>query len=148
MRHLILTVLVLLSLSCTVAYGQAAPTSAEDYFNRGNTRIDKDDLDGAIADHSKAIELNPKYAEAYYSRGFARGDKGELNDAIADYSKAIEINPKYANAYALRGLAKLQQGKDTEAQQDIDIAIKLNDRLKSYVEEHAAKIKKARKQKK
>src|SRR5688572_4179156 len=99
MQHFILAVLVLLSLSATVAYGQAAPVSAEDYFNRGNARTDKGDWDGAIADHTRAIELNSKYAEAYYGRGYARREKGELSGAIADYSKVIELSPKSPNGY-------------------------------------------------
>jgi TPR repeat len=36
--------------------------------NRGATKQAKGDLDGAIADYSKAIELKPDFAEAYKSR--------------------------------------------------------------------------------
>ena len=59
----------------------------------------------AIADYSKAIQLNPGYAEAYYSRGCAYDGIGEYDKAIADYKKTIELDPNHASAYYNRGLA-------------------------------------------
>jgi len=41
------------------------------YNNRANARRGKGDLEGAIADYTKAVELIPKYAEAFYNRGAA-----------------------------------------------------------------------------
>jgi len=40
------------------------PDSAEGYYNRGIAKRAKGDLDGAIADYSKAIEFDAYYAEA------------------------------------------------------------------------------------
>ena len=42
------------------------------YHNRGLAKYHKHDLDGAIADYAKAIELKPDYAHAYYDRGGLR----------------------------------------------------------------------------
>ena len=66
---------------------------------------DKGDLDGAITDYSKAIEIFPQLTGAYYGRGSALRDKGDLDGAIADYSKAIEIKPIFTDAYYARGRA-------------------------------------------
>src|SRR5262249_37173893 len=41
----------------------------------------------AIAQFSKAIELNPAYAKAWFNRGIAYGDLKKWDLAIADYSK-------------------------------------------------------------
>jgi len=70
-------------------------------------------LDKAIADESKAIEIDPKNATAYYNRGVAYDTLGQWDKAIADYSRAIEIDPKYAKAYSNRNNAyrKLRSGK-------------------------------------
>ena len=76
------------------------------YNNRGNAKSDLQDYQGAIADYTKAIEINPQLAPAYYNRGLAKYDLKDYQGAIADYSKAIEINPQYADAYYNRGLAK------------------------------------------
>ena len=84
----------------------AVAQSADDYLNRGNTKYHLRDYQGAIADYSKAIEINPQYAYAYINRGNAKSDLGSYQGAIADYNKAIEIDPQDADAYYNRGNAK------------------------------------------
>ena len=86
-------------LSGRSAYAQ----SAVDWFNSGLKKAKSGDLQGAIADWSKAIEIYPQYAYAYYNRGLARRESGDLKRAIADYTRAIEINPNYAWAIYNRG---------------------------------------------
>jgi tetratricopeptide (TPR) repeat protein len=80
------------------------PTSAEGYNKRGLAKEPKFDLNGAIADFTKGIELNPNDASGYYTRGVARL-WDDLNGAIADYSKAIEIKPDWPYSYKERGYA-------------------------------------------
>ena len=41
------------------------------YFQRGIAYRNLEDYDAAIADYTKAIEINPNYAEAYNNRGIA-----------------------------------------------------------------------------
>ena len=60
----------------------------------GYRSLDQGDLDAAIQDYDKAIELDPQYAKAYNNRGNARYDQGDLDAAIQDYTKAIELNPQ------------------------------------------------------
>ena len=45
-------------------------------------------LDRAIADFSKAIEINPRYAEVYIRRGIVYRIKGDSDNAIVDYTRA------------------------------------------------------------
>jgi len=54
----------------------------------------KGDLDGAIADYTKAIELKPDSALAYYNRSDAKQAKGDLDGANADHTKATEIDSR------------------------------------------------------
>jgi tetratricopeptide (TPR) repeat protein len=96
------------------------------YYNRGAAKIEKGDLDGAIADYNRAIELNPKDARAYYNRGIAKRAKGDLDGAIADFSRAIELDPKYAIAYNNRGIAKDDKGDLDGAIADYNRAIELD----------------------
>jgi tetratricopeptide (TPR) repeat protein len=111
-----------------IALGQQTAT---EFFWRGMTEMSKNDLDGAIADFTKAIELNPKYAQAYLNRGNAKAPKGDLDGAIADYSKAIELNPKSdrngtEKTYLNRGQVKQAKGDLDGAIADYSKAIELN----------------------
>jgi tetratricopeptide (TPR) repeat protein len=56
----------------------------------------KGDMDGALADFNKAIELNPSLAQPYYNRGNVKAENNDLNGAIADYTKTIELKPDFA----------------------------------------------------
>src|SRR6516165_8858348 len=72
------------------------------YNNRGNAYYARGNLDGALADYTKAILINPKYAQTYYNRANVYRAKGDLERAIADHTKAIKLDPKYAGAYVNR----------------------------------------------
>ena len=66
-------------------------TTAVDFFNRAAGKYGKGDLDGAIADCTRAIELNPKYAHAYYNRGITKKAEGDLEGANADLDSADKL---------------------------------------------------------
>jgi tetratricopeptide (TPR) repeat protein len=80
--------------------------NAEEYYNRGDAKNSLQDYKGAIADFTKAIELELKGASAYYGRGVAKIGLQDYKGAIADNTKAIELEPEYALAYYERGFAK------------------------------------------
>jgi tetratricopeptide (TPR) repeat protein len=100
--------------------------SAVRYYESGIAKKANGDLDGAISDYTKAIEINPRYAEAYGNRGLARKTKGDLVGAIADYDKAITLNSRLKEAYNNRGLARQLQGNLDAAIADFDKAIELD----------------------
>ena len=61
--------LILLFILTSAALGQEL-TSADEYSQRGIARFEKNDLDGAIADFTRVIEMNGKdQAFCYYFRG-------------------------------------------------------------------------------
>ena len=94
--------------------------------NRGNAKDNMGDHEGAIADHDKAIELNPQDARAYNNRGTAKNNMGDHEGAIADYDKAIAINSQYAEAYSNRGTAKDKMGDHEGAIADYDKAMEID----------------------
>jgi Flp pilus assembly protein TadD len=52
------------------------------------------DCDKAIADHTEAIRLDPKYAEAYYGRSLAYSKKGEKAKEDVDLAQAKRLGYK------------------------------------------------------
>jgi tetratricopeptide (TPR) repeat protein len=111
--------------ACDLAIGDF-PLDAEAYKNRGNAYLAKGNLDGAIADYTKAIEIKPKDADAYNSRGDAYETKGDFERAAVDFTKAIEIDPKDSDAYINRCWLRATANRDlTLAFADCDTGLRL-----------------------
>jgi len=51
------------------------------------------DLDGALADYNRAIELKPDMAAAYNNRAEIKRAKADLEGALADFSRPLNLNP-------------------------------------------------------
>ena len=104
--------LAMLLLGCGTLFAGDSVTvnTAAEMFERGNSAYRKGNLDQAIADYTKAIELDPQYAKAYYNRGNAYSAKGNLDQAIADYTQVIGLEPQSVTAYYNRGLVYSRQG--------------------------------------
>jgi tetratricopeptide (TPR) repeat protein len=104
----------------------SAQMTVDDLFNRGFEKRKKGDHQGAIADFSEVIRLQPDAADAYYNRGNARAALGDDRGSIADYDQAIKLNPNFSPAYNNRGHARELLGDNQGAIADYDQAIKLN----------------------
>ena len=79
------------------------PEDADAYNNRGLAYADKGEVDAAIRDHNKAIEVNPELAEAYYNRGMIWLCQAEWKKAKADLmtakNKGVDIAAAFQNDY-------------------------------------------------
>jgi S1-C subfamily serine protease len=98
--------------------------SSGDYFDRGNTWMDKGELDKAIKDYDEAIRLSPKAWPYYNNRGNAWMEKGNFENAIKDYGEAIRLNPSPV-IYNIRGYALLRNEQFELAIEDLDEAVRL-----------------------
>ena len=104
-------------------------TEAKEELLSGLKHQMKGDIEEAIKDYDKAIELalDPQEAASYYlCRGAAKSYLGKQEEAIKDYDKAIELKPKEAITYNNRGIAKSSLGKHEEAIKDYDKTIELD----------------------
>jgi len=108
-----------------VASDGIAQTTAREYCNRGVARQNKGDLDGALADYSRAIELNPHDATAYNDRGLVKVAKGDLDGALADYNRALELTPRNFEIHGNRAAARQKKGDLDGALTEYTVAIKL-----------------------
>lgn len=103
--------------------------SAEDLVQRGLERDLSGDLQGAIADYSEAIRLDPTLAVAYSNRGAVLTDLADYQNAIVDLDEAIRLDPNFAGAYSTRGNARFLSGDVPGGFADWDKAIQLNPSL-------------------
>jgi tetratricopeptide (TPR) repeat protein len=111
----------------------ALQSSAVNLLNQGLQKSDLGDLQGALADYTQAIRINPRYSLAYYNRAITYQDLGNREAALVDYNKAIEINQNWGkgglvDAYINRGQLRDEQGDRRGAISDYNQAIRLNPR--------------------
>jgi serine/threonine protein kinase/Flp pilus assembly protein TadD len=104
----------------------AEPTTVADYILRARLRITKHDLDGALADATRAIELDPKSQQAFIESGIAHRVGGDLDEAIADYGRAIALGRDNPVPWNDRGFAELEKGQLDAAIADLSHAISLH----------------------
>ncbi len=110
-----------------VAIAEAKKPTASDRFASGIQKYRKGDVQGALADFNRAIEIDPKYAIAYYGRGFLAVEKlQDIQGALADFNRAIELDPNNAVAYCARGVLKHEYLSDKSGDVlDLQTAAKL-----------------------
>jgi tetratricopeptide (TPR) repeat protein len=102
------------------------PKDASGYNQRADAFQTRKYFDRAIADHNKAIAIDPNYATAYNDRGNAHAFlKRDYDLAIADYSKAIELEPSKSLFVDNRGRAYRNKGDYDRAIADHSKAIEL-----------------------
>ena len=111
---------------------QRSSRQAIEQYNRGVERHNKNDLAGAIAAYTRALELDGKYADAYNNRGVAYMSQQNFTAAVADFTRSLEIAPSPA-AYNNRGNIYFAQQKREEAIADFTAGIKLKPSAEGYV---------------
>lgn len=94
----------------------------------GSAKLKSGDLNGAIADFTEAIDLNPEDGDAYLKRARAKSAKEDLNGAIADFTRVIELDPKNYNAYQERANEKFLKNDLDGAVADYNCATELSDK--------------------
>ena len=83
---------------------------ARNYGNRGVKYAETGDLDRAIADYNKALEIVTKLVTIIPNHSVAYGRMGEYDRAIADFNRWIEINWRDAESHNNRGLMYRNKG--------------------------------------
>jgi len=79
-----------------------------------------------VLDYTSAIEIDPGYTIAYYRRGCLHDELGNLEESIKDFTMTIRLDPKFARAYFMRGLAQLKTHDLEEAIVDFDVALNID----------------------
>ncbi len=94
-------------------------TEAFCYAYRGDVKRLKGDLNGALDDFNKAIEMEPREDWFYFRRGWIKDVlQHKYADALIDYSDAISINNKSIYTYLHRGRIYLRNAVDSNKAKD------------------------------
>jgi tetratricopeptide (TPR) repeat protein len=97
----------------------------EAYSNRGFSKAMLNDLNGAIQDFDRAIDLAPHSADAYNARGNVNAMAGNPAQSIRDFNRAIRCNRNFADAYYNRAIGRHDLGDRRGAKLDFTQAAKL-----------------------
>ena len=99
--------------------------------NLGLVFFHKGQVDKAIEQYQKALQIYPNYDLAHNNFGAALFHKGEVDGAIEQYQKALELNPNYVAARANLAGVLLSQASRFLEQKQLDAALdKVNSALK------------------
>jgi tetratricopeptide (TPR) repeat protein/GTPase SAR1 family protein len=121
-------------------YNPSSTRGAAKYRERGDFHYEQREYALAIADYTRAIDLNPKAMLYYLNRGVVYVRQGEYALAIADYTRAIDLNLKKelfykqrkAVYYNNRGVMYARQGEYPLALADYSRAIDFNPKEAIY----------------
>jgi tetratricopeptide (TPR) repeat protein len=102
------------------------PDHAHAYYCRANAYNKMRRCEEAVADYSRAIELDPNHAWAWHNRGQAYGHLGQWDNALTDFSRAIDLDPKDVKAWINRGVAYRHLGQWGKSLADCSQAIELD----------------------
>jgi tetratricopeptide (TPR) repeat protein len=96
------------------------------------------DIESAITDYDKAIDIAPKDVQALNSRAYARLKSGDCDGAIADCKKALGINRKFWPAWGSLSLAYSEKRDRERCLDAIDNLLNLNKQMQGWVRTYPA----------
>ena len=92
---------------------------------RGTASAGRHDYESALADLTRATELEPNNADYFYERGRILWSKKEQPRAMADFDRAIELKPEFISALMSRAELRLNARNVPEARADLDAIDKI-----------------------
>lgn len=87
---------LLAALALMLALGGCADLNrwrADWHYEQANDSLQRDDIDAALAELQRAVELDPSLAVAYSNIGLIYRRRGEYDKAIENFVEAVRYNP-------------------------------------------------------
>ena len=101
-----------------------------DLYKKGMEKYIQQDLDGAIVEFNKALELDPQFGDVHQAMAHVFEKKGDLNKAIEAAQKAVDCNPNDSLAHTSLSMFYQRKGMIPEAEREQAIAAQINMRGK------------------
>ena len=103
-----------------------APAKHFHYYNRADAYFNLGDIEMALADFNKALEMDPYCPDAHNKRGLIYLGRGQDKLALADFDATLKLAPDYANAYENRGFLFHKNKQWASAMRDYDQAVSID----------------------
>jgi tetratricopeptide (TPR) repeat protein/predicted aspartyl protease len=100
-----------------------ADVTADSVGRRAAASLARRDYAHAVADYSRAIQLDPKNPARYRDRAAARMQAGERELALADLNQAVTLKPGDADLLLARGAVYLELKDPPRAEADFAAAL-------------------------
>ena len=100
--------------------GGDGPADAAAFARRGNASAGRRDFDHAIADLTRATELEPTNPEYFYQRGRVYLEKEERASAVADFNRVLDLQPNHVLALLSRAELRIADKNFPGAIADLD----------------------------
>jgi putative GTP pyrophosphokinase len=101
------------------------------YNHRGMANFAQSRYQDAIADFTKALELDNASCKAAYYRGLVHSVLGQYSEAIGDYSLSLKINPYQSFCLFRRGQAYYHMDDFPKALSDCETSLKMEPKNES-----------------
>jgi tetratricopeptide (TPR) repeat protein/predicted aspartyl protease len=98
------------------------PRDAAAFSRRGAAFTARRDYEHAIADLTRACELEPNEPRYFYERGVARSGNKQPDLAMTDFDQALRLKPDDVDALVARAGLRLQGPENSAAVTDLDAA--------------------------
>ena len=78
------------------------------HYNLASALQDMGQIDEAIVNFTRALEIDPTYVDAHFNLGIAFQDKGRYEDSHKCYANAVKLEPDFLEAKgAMKALRKV-----------------------------------------
>ena len=97
------------------------PADAAAWARRGTAFAGRRDFDRAIADLTRACELEPTNPEYFFERGQTYRQKGDAQSALADLDRVLELKPDHIPALMSRAEVRINAKNIVDGRSDLDM---------------------------
>ncbi len=105
---------------------RAPDEAAQAVLDRGMSRRDSYDFQGAFQEFTRLTEYCPDYAEGWNQRAYINYLREEYQAALEDLDRALALQPRHIAAQSGRGLTLMHMGRTAEAREQMLAAVANN----------------------